>query len=75
MTTRETKRLCDSDGGILKEPEGYSEAVNALRKLVDNMEEENTDRADMSVVLECVFSEARFHKFLLLARRQIQDDC
>ncbi len=69
MTTRETKRLCDSDGGLLKEPEGYHEAVDALRQLIDNMEEENTDRADMSVVLECVFGEARFHKVLLLPRR------
>jgi len=69
VITKKTKRLCDSQGDILEEPKGYGEAVGALRQLIDNMEEENTDRADMSVVLECVFGEARFHKVLLLPRR------
>lgn len=75
QTTNETKRLCDSDGDLLEEPRGYSEAVDALRRLIDNMEKENIDRADMSVVIDCVFGEMRLHKVLLSPRRQTQDDC
>ncbi len=69
MASVETKRLCDINGNLCEEPEGYHEAVTAIQKMIESMEKKNTDRADMAVVLECLFGEARFHKTFLDERK------
>ena len=67
----ETKRICDINGDLCEEPEGYQAAVTAIREMIESMEENNIDRSDMTVVLEWLFSEARFHKTFLDRREDI----
>lgn len=71
MASVETKRLCDINGNLCEEPEGYHEAVTAIQKMIESMEAENIDRADMTVVLECLFVYARFHKTFLDEREDV----
>lgn len=71
MTSVDTKRLCDINGNLCEEPEGYHGAVTAIQKMIESMEENNIDRADMAVVLECLFGEARFHKTFLNEREDV----
>tara|TARA_R110002167_G_scaffold24964_2_gene87148 strand:+ start:9967 stop:10182 length:216 start_codon:yes stop_codon:yes gene_type:complete len=62
------KRVVDVDGRVINYPEGYWEAVNAVKSLIDSMDEKDIDRSDMNVVVKELFNEAVF-KLTFLPRR------
>ena len=60
-----TNRIMDVQGDEIYPTKHYSEALELINKMVNTMEENNTDRSDMIVVLDNLFHEARFNlKFL-----------
>ncbi len=63
-----SKRLVDIDGYIINEPEHYHESLRWGREMIDSMEHANVDRSDMSVIVQRLFEEMRFHLALLKDR-------
>lgn len=64
------ERLFDIDGGVIRHPPGFDEAVAAINAMIDQMEEAGIDRSDMRAMLDVMFGEARFRLLLLPSRQQ-----
>ncbi len=64
-----TKRVVDIDGHLIKTPQGYTECVEALRSLVDDLEADGVDRSDIHVVLSKIMFEAEYHLVFLPSRQ------
>lgn len=64
------ERVIDIDGQIINEPLGYSECVEAIRVMIDNLEDKGVDRSDINVVLTRVMFEANFHLMMLPSRQR-----
>lgn len=57
--TRE--RIVDTKGQLINPPKFYNEAKKAIEMMIDKMEADNIDRADMHIALRDLFAEAEFH--------------
>ena len=66
-----TKRIVDINGDVIREPEGYHEALELVRKMIDKMEEDNVDRSDMLVIIERLAVEVRFTLVMLKDREGV----
>ena len=66
-----TKRIVDINGDVIREPEGYHEALELGRKMIDKMEEDNVDRSDMLVIIERLAVEVRFTLVMLKDREGV----
>lgn len=56
-----SKRIVDVHGDLVYFPNGYDEALQAVVKMIDNMESEGVDRSDMSVALSTLMAQMKFH--------------
>ena len=63
-----TKRLVDINGDIVITPEHYYSVLQEAENMIEKMESENVDRADMMVVLETLASEMKFRLRMLKNR-------
>ena len=61
-------RIFDVHGGLIAHPPGFDEAVEAVKRMIDNMEEREIDRSDMRAMLDVLSGEASFHLLLLPSR-------
>lgn len=55
------KRIVDIHGDLVYLPNGYDDAVQAMMKMIDNMESEGVDRSDMSVALSALMAHMKFY--------------
>ena len=58
--TKRPKRIIDVNGDVIREPEGYHEALELGRKMINKMEADNVDRSDMLVIIERLAVEIGF---------------
>lgn len=60
------KRIVDINGRLIYTcAPGFFEALDAIKKMIDQMEAEQVDRADIIVVLKKLQDETSFHLVLL----------
>lgn len=62
------ERLFDVNGGPIMHPPGFDEAMQAIGKMIDGMEELRIDRSDMRAMLSVLFGEATFQLVFLPPR-------
>lgn len=55
------KRITDVNGDIINEPEHYSKAREAVIEMLEKMDSENVDKADMYVAISNLITESHFY--------------
>jgi hypothetical protein len=62
------KRIVDTDGYIINDPEHFHETLRWGRHMIDKMEEEKVDRSDMHLMVQRLTEELRFTLTMLRNR-------
>jgi hypothetical protein len=55
------ERIVDIRGQLINPPKFYNKAKETIEMMIDKMEADNVDRADMYIALRDLFAEADFH--------------
>jgi hemerythrin len=61
-------RITDINGQTIVSPEHYHESLKEIGNMIDKMESNDVDRADMHLILNDLFCEAHFHLTFLKKR-------